>query len=241
MSQSRTTLFPAFIAFVLIVVGILTWSASLASKKRQVQSNRPTGVVVCTQDVYVCPDGSSVGRQPPTCSFAPCSTDSWVTYRDPEGLFSFEFPSTWSVVTVPISDEPSSVLVSLQNPSDERSMTGQVGGSGVHVQVSRFRDMNSDAARGGSWIGMRTYTSLVDFLSERQSLKRMTGQMILGGQTGYSVSVGGAGVLFGIMTQRTEGIYEIDFPTISSRNDLGADEQHIIDSLRFGPLPTRAR
>lgn len=30
------------------------------------------GTVVCTMDAFVCPDGSSVGRIPPSCAFAPC-------------------------------------------------------------------------------------------------------------------------------------------------------------------------
>ena len=28
--------------------------------------------VFCTMDAKLCPDGSSVGRQPPNCEFAPC-------------------------------------------------------------------------------------------------------------------------------------------------------------------------
>lgn len=28
--------------------------------------------VACTMEVKICPDGSAVGRQPPTCEFAPC-------------------------------------------------------------------------------------------------------------------------------------------------------------------------
>ncbi|TRW90713.1 hypothetical protein EKO24_019010 [Candidatus Methylobacter oryzae] len=31
-----------------------------------------TEVVYCTQDAKLCPDGSYVGRVPPSCSFAPC-------------------------------------------------------------------------------------------------------------------------------------------------------------------------
>lgn len=31
-----------------------------------------TEVIFCTQDAKLCPDGSSVGRVPPSCSFAPC-------------------------------------------------------------------------------------------------------------------------------------------------------------------------
>lgn len=33
--------------------------------------NKP---VICTMEAKLCPDGSSVGRVPPTCEFAPCPT-----------------------------------------------------------------------------------------------------------------------------------------------------------------------
>lgn len=33
------------------------------------------GSWACTTDVYVCPDGSTVGRTPPYCKFAAC--ESW--------------------------------------------------------------------------------------------------------------------------------------------------------------------
>lgn len=32
----------------------------------------PIDQVMCTMDAKICPDGSSVGRVPPTCEFAPC-------------------------------------------------------------------------------------------------------------------------------------------------------------------------
>ena len=31
-------------------------------------------VTFCTQDAQICPDGSYVGRVPPSCAFAPCPT-----------------------------------------------------------------------------------------------------------------------------------------------------------------------
>ena len=33
---------------------------------------KPDDGVACTMDVKLCPDGSGVGRVPPTCEFAPC-------------------------------------------------------------------------------------------------------------------------------------------------------------------------
>ena len=32
----------------------------------------PEDAVMCTMDAKICPDGSGVGRVPPSCAFAPC-------------------------------------------------------------------------------------------------------------------------------------------------------------------------
>lgn len=39
-----------------------------------VRPSVPPGDVVCTMDAKQCPDGSYVGRVPPSCEFAPCQT-----------------------------------------------------------------------------------------------------------------------------------------------------------------------
>lgn len=36
------------------------------------EENPPDEQVFCTMDAKICPDGSSVGRVPPSCEFAPC-------------------------------------------------------------------------------------------------------------------------------------------------------------------------
>ncbi|ALM10173.1 MAG TPA: hypothetical protein DDX11_02510 [Candidatus Peribacter riflensis] len=35
-------------------------------------SSSAQGGVFCTMEAKICPDGSAVGRVPPTCAFAPC-------------------------------------------------------------------------------------------------------------------------------------------------------------------------
>lgn len=60
--------------------------ASLVKQLRTIQANPATTAyvlnpvaacanasnTVCTEDAKLCPDGSSVGRVPPSCEFAPC-------------------------------------------------------------------------------------------------------------------------------------------------------------------------
>lgn len=43
-----------------------------AMPRRPLQNNPEGDDVACTMDAKICPDGSSVGRVPPSCEFAPC-------------------------------------------------------------------------------------------------------------------------------------------------------------------------
>lgn len=36
----------------------------------------PSTTVSCTLDTKICPDGTAVGRVPPSCTFAPCAYGS---------------------------------------------------------------------------------------------------------------------------------------------------------------------
>jgi hypothetical protein len=64
--QSKNRSFLVAIVGLLLVLGIayLVWS--------QVAAPEPE-LVACTMDAMICPDGSYVGRVPPTCEFAPCA------------------------------------------------------------------------------------------------------------------------------------------------------------------------
>ncbi len=58
--------------------------------------------VACTKDARICPDGSTVGRIPPDCEFAPCpeiidETSDWRTYRNEEYGFEVRYPSKYRV------------------------------------------------------------------------------------------------------------------------------------------------
>jgi hypothetical protein len=43
---------------------------------------RNAGIVACTQEARLCPDGTSVGRTEPNCEFAPCPTGSNLCPKD---------------------------------------------------------------------------------------------------------------------------------------------------------------
>lgn len=66
-------------------------------------SSSPSPGVACTLDAKICPDGSSVGRTPPSCEFAPCptSTPASETEVTAGGVLSFPryrltIPSHWT-------------------------------------------------------------------------------------------------------------------------------------------------
>ncbi len=46
------------------------------SNPKEVVTPTPTAGVACTLEAKICPDGSSVGRVPPDCEFAPCPITS---------------------------------------------------------------------------------------------------------------------------------------------------------------------
>ncbi len=62
-----------------LVLGIIVYvvvTATLLSPKHPLVKNPVTATppeqIFCTQDVKLCPDGSYVPRQPPSCDFSPC-------------------------------------------------------------------------------------------------------------------------------------------------------------------------
>lgn len=116
----------------------------------------PSENQACTPEARICPDGTSVGRSGPTCSFAPCAfpnvelSGAGISFAVPEGytedtasdaLASFSKPSTldWpphtlSIRRYPIPEGKTAEDVILANvryqPSDEQA-----------TDLSRFRDL----------------------------------------------------------------------------------------------------
>lgn len=115
-SSPRTTLFALVIAAVLITAAYLRIQQMIAGKTDGNANTLVNGA--CTEEAKLCPDGTSVGRAPPQCDFAPCPgpaaansnvntntnttansnipTDAKTTYVDTEFNFSLHYPSTWT-------------------------------------------------------------------------------------------------------------------------------------------------
>jgi hypothetical protein len=226
------------VIFVLMIVGIVAWSFTLSPTV--VNNNvAVTNSQACTDEAKICPDGSAVGRTEVNCAFAACPVVSYISYLDAATGASFEYPSTWKVVQPADNDKLSGILVSFINPHPVNAFSGNgTSGNTPYLTLSRYKDMNSFAARGGSWMGMRTYTSLADFFTDRQAPKQTTGMTIFGGMPAYDVNVVGQGTNYAVMAERPDGIYQFDFTMTANRTNLTEVDQHIISSFRFKQLPS---
>ncbi|MFZ6035391.1 MAG: hypothetical protein ACOYUB_04600 [Patescibacteria group bacterium] len=72
-----------FFTIPLITFGFGMKYQKVVDNSSQAETVSPTPIleniepVACTMDAKICPDGSSVGRVPPTCEFSPCPSTSF--------------------------------------------------------------------------------------------------------------------------------------------------------------------
>lgn len=62
-------------ALILLIVAVLLAVVALVfikSANEVLPQLDEDNIVACTMDAQMCPDGSYVGRVPPSCEFAPC-------------------------------------------------------------------------------------------------------------------------------------------------------------------------
>ncbi|HTM68239.1 MAG TPA: hypothetical protein VL426_02965 [Candidatus Binatia bacterium] len=70
-------------AFIVLLALPLIGAGCFAAPKPPVAANKNApGGVACTMEAKQCPDGSSVGRVPPNCEFAPCPEAKVVCPQD---------------------------------------------------------------------------------------------------------------------------------------------------------------
>lgn len=70
----------AFIALSILLT--LSTSAYALRAAEEPERSKPR-VWACTKDARICPDGTSVGRVPPSCNFAPCAGEPGVVEGNP--------------------------------------------------------------------------------------------------------------------------------------------------------------
>ena len=132
------------IVLILVVAasGRWLWRRSVEMSATPIPSDTSSGndqAVFCTQDAKQCPDGSYVGRVPPTCEFEACQagapysceggecapvralydTESWQIYRDDNYGFELKYPNDSNLNTladgitrVALSIKPGTNLIS---------------------------------------------------------------------------------------------------------------------------------
>ncbi|MEK7518210.1 MAG: PsbP-related protein [Patescibacteria group bacterium] len=82
--------------FIIVLIILLISAVGAGGYFLGARKSAPPQEVACTLDALLCPDGSSVGRIPPTCEFAPCptaasdETANWKVYS--KDGFSFRYP-----------------------------------------------------------------------------------------------------------------------------------------------------
>ena len=99
---ASVTIIGAIILLIALVLG------SIFLYQTRQKSSEP---VACTMDSKVCPDGTVVGRVPPTCEFAPCPDEEdeeieieaeqesgWQTYTSIEYGFEISYPASYQAL-----------------------------------------------------------------------------------------------------------------------------------------------
>lgn len=109
-SNTKQILLVLLAAIVLVGVVYVVWAKPFNKTTPEEQA--------CTLEAKVCPDGSSVGRTGPDCSFAPCPDTTtnphadWKTFNDTKAHVSFQYPNDIGTQYISTVDWPPKVEVS---------------------------------------------------------------------------------------------------------------------------------
>lgn len=161
-------------------------------------------------------------------------TSDWKTYSNINYSFSFQYPGNWTLEEKSSNENDSGKIVSLQSPETlEMLNNGTIDPAyAENIVVSFWPSINTESARGGSWVGQREYSSLADYLTDSGAPKTKVGEITIDGLPAYEVSIGGAGLAYGVMIEKN-GIYEIAFLTAWDKSQLGTTEQEILSTFVF--------
>lgn len=149
------------IFLIVVVIGAWAWTT------RHQEPDIPGGVA-CTMEAKICPDGSAVGRVPPSCDFAPCppepDTTDWVTYTDSAKRFSFRYPAEVPTKFMSAQAWPPTITIATGTfgctPNDSpTATTGRVTQRMIGDQLYCV-EAQSEGAAGSTYITYRYTTAL---------------------------------------------------------------------------------
>jgi hypothetical protein len=181
----------------------------------------PTATVSATTSKSVVSSASST---------ATTATADWNTYINDSYGYSFKYPKDW---TKQEFDSNSQVIVSTADTKKLVDDGKLHPGYANNLVVNYYSTVNSQDARGGSWEGQREYSSLADLFTDPKSSKQKIGDTTIGGVSAYEVGIGGLGISFGFMIERTNGIYQLSFERRTNKSELTQEEKDIIASFQF--------
>ena len=161
-------------------------------------------------------------------------TSEWKTYENTVLGFSLQYPADWTLVEASSSGDSLGQVISIQSPETaEMLQNGLIDfGYSKDVVVSFWSSINNEYARGGSWVGQREYSGLADYFTDENAPKEKVGIITVDGLPAYEVSIGGAGLAYGVMVENS-GIYEISFPTAWGKTQLSTTQQMILSTFLF--------
>ena len=108
--------------------GMLTFNNPLASFPPTLPSPSPSENPACTLEAKICPDGSSVGRIPPSCDFAPCKTPT-SSSQTISGGGKLSFPKYEIII-------PSNWVYEIESPSPD-SETISLKGDNLSIVITQ--------------------------------------------------------------------------------------------------------
>jgi hypothetical protein len=166
MTRFAKKFFPKFALSLLIVAGSILPTAFVI----QDVSLASAGEIPCTVEARLCPDGSSVGRIPPSCDFAPCpaEADKAATVLHPPGKISGKVRVG---PLCPIEPCP----VSMPNPYSSRQIVLEPvdDGTGIAVPALHMRIKPDGRFEGEAPAGVYRLTITdCQFLGCRHSLPK---------------------------------------------------------------------